>query len=395
MKHLKQLNKFLVLLILIPLYGCNNSEFEEIRNKINNNLESMISESNTFDTSIDEYEVSYKVIKGNAYFNETSKSFKKTGENDAEGITVKTTIKNGKNSISFKKNLLLIDEYYGYLLVYFTDNGDSWAGSGSEKFAMAISNDRENWQTLDIELFASEGTGRFRDPYIKRINDNSFIITSTEAWDNPNIYIIKTNNLIDYDVNLVNISKHDETIGLDGDQCWAPEFFYDESKSKYTVIYSDIGETNAIYACDTKDFKTFGEPYIFYNSEYTVIDGNVSIEDGEYYFFFKDEANASIHYSLYDNSNDLFKGDYTIDANVKVEGPELFVDHRKKETVLYADAYLNGQIMVANIDKTNKFQNNVGLEIDEGISSIGNVRHFSIIEITKSEYERLRNRYVK
>lgn len=379
----------------------DKNKLEEVVDKVNNNLSYIISESNQFESEIDGCTINYEVINGEASFDNDSNKFIKESNNQEETITIKSTISLGDLSKTIEKEVTLINEYYAYLLVYFNGyDGFPDYLVGDETIYFAISTDGINWDKITQKKLISskDGSGRFRDPYVQRTKDNKFTILATEGYINQGIYVINTNEFVDFDVNHVSFASHDRSIGLDGNEVWAPEYFYNETKDMYTITFSDPGDNcKGIYAVDTKDFESFSAPYLFFTSNSNVIDADIALIGGEYYMFYKDENTSKIHYAKTNSlsSNVWFiEDEKAIDCNYLLEGPELFIDHINNRVILYADAYENQLIMSSDVTKLED-KLDINMNVDNGITSLNEVRHFSIIELTKNEYERIVEKYGK
>lgn len=380
----------------------DNNLVEDVGNKIKNSISYIISESNIFDTEIDDCNISYEVISGEAYFDSNTGRFVKNNNDDEKvEITIQATINYNDDLKQITKETKLIDEYYGYLLVYF--NGyDGYPDylTGDETIYFALSKDKVNWLKLTNKslITTNEGSGRFRDPYIQRDKEGNFIIVATEAYRNVGTYIIDTNDFIDFNVKRVQFASHDSSLGLDGNEVWAPEFIYDGETGLYTITYSDPSDNcGGIFAVTTNDFKEFSYPFLFFNADRNVIDANVTFYDGKYYMFYKDEDECRVYYAT---TIDLNNGVWDVGENEaiecdnSVEGPELFVDHIQNNTTLYLDAYDSDFIMSSIINSSTDDASS-NLVINTSLSSLNEVRHFSIIELTQKEYERIANYYEK
>lgn len=85
----------------------------------------------------------------------------------------------------------------------------------------------------------------------------------------------------------------------DAGRTWAPEAVYDEETRDYLVFWaaktrSDHFAKHRVWACRTRDFKTFGKPFIYIDKPNDVIDTDIVRENGRYYRFSKDEKFKSI-----------------------------------------------------------------------------------------------------
>ena len=363
---------------------------------IDNKLNYFISESNYFPDEINGCTIEYSVSSNANYSNS---HFIKTTDNDKEIISVKATVSLGDISKTIEKNIVLLDEYKGYLLVYF-DGHDGWPEhiTGEENIYFAISDDLSNWIKLNKKglLDSDSGSNRYRDPYISRDKDGNFIITCTEGYVNPGMYVSRSDDLINFKTNHISFSSVDKSLGLIGDKTWAPEFVYNYYDDEYTILFSNPGNVNrSIYGVDTYDFNDCSYPYIYFNAGYNVIDADIEMIDNQYYLFYKNEDNGEIHYAISDSINKptwRIEDSSIINDGYPAEGPFIFYDDINNNSYLYIDSYKENQIHSGFVYKWAEILD-IYPDFDEGINEIGGVRHFSIIEITEDEYSRIYNYY--
>lgn len=363
---------------------------------VDNKLNYFISESSYFPDEINGCTIEYSVSSNANYDNN---HFVKVTDNVKEIINVKATVSIGDINGTIEKNIVLLDEYKGYLLVYF-DGHDGWPEhiTGEENIYFAISDNLTNWIKLNKAglLDSDEGSNRYRDPYISRDKDGNFIITCTEGYVNPGMYVARSEDLINFKTNLVSFNSVDKSLGLIGDKTWAPEFVYDYSNDRYTILFSNPGTVNkSIYGVDTYDFNEYSYPYIYFNAGYNVIDADIEMIDNQYYLFYKNEDNGEIHYAIADSLNKptwRIEDSSIINDGYPAEGPFIFYDDINNNSYLYIDSYKENQIHSGFVYKWTETLDAYP-DFDEGINEIGGVRHFSIIEITEDEYNRIYNYY--
>ena len=331
--------------------------------------------------------ISYQVMDGDVEI--VDYNVIKNSNVDKENISIKVVVTNGSVSKEFIKDLILLDEYYGYALMYF--DGEL----GSESVYLAHSIDGLNWTNVSDSalLSASIGNNRLRDPHISRDKDGYFNIVLTQGFDTNSIYYYHSKDLIDFESeSLSRIVYLDRGLGLSGLRAWAPESYYDDSIDAYRVIFSDpLGyKSGAIFETITKDFINYSYPSKIFSPNYPVIDGTIINDRGYYYMYYKDERDgvSSIFYSV---TNDLSEGfelkydDLFLSKYKYVEGPIVFDDIYSNNRIIYLDNYPNGVYLVGYI---------IGdsiewLDIDQYSLPNGIVKHGSIIKITKDEYDKL------
>ena len=379
------------------IFANSYSKLDEATQIINNRIGHIVSESASFPVEYKGYAIDYKILNGNAVFE--NGHFVKTSDDEKTNVSAEITITKDEESNIFRKDFVLLDEYAAYLLVCF-DGHDGWPEhiTGEESIYLAYSDDLKTFIKLNEDKIINSdiGSNRFRDPHISRDENGNFIIAATEGYDNPGIYLVRSTDMIDFEVKHLDFTVNDRSIGLNGLKSYAPEIVYNHNLNIYTIIYSEPSkETVGLFAVDTKDFEDFSQPYLYFDAGYNVIDGNVTEIDGKYYLFYKDEDNDDIYYAISDTLNnpvwDIY--DATKLNPVICEGPFLLKSEITGENYLYVDAYRNSAIYSSIADFGEEFSVDVNLSKDIGITDIGGVRHFSIIEITEKEKMRILDYY--
>lgn len=153
-----------------------------------------------------------------------------------------------------------------------------------------------SWENLGSFLKTTE-TG-LRDPMIAQGPDGTFHLVYTTGRP-KSIGYASSRDLITWTTpRLLPVMQSEPECR----NAWAPELFYDHSRGEWLIHWSStVGgrftETkggdawnNRLYACTTKDFQTFGKPYLFHNPGYAVIDGAIAEWNGKYYLFYKNET---------------------------------------------------------------------------------------------------------
>ncbi len=371
----------------------DDKRFVDAYNKTFNNLEYIISESDEFDDNVDGYDVKYEVIKGRAKY--LDKHFiKDENASDKEKCTILVNI----GDTSFEKEVLLLDEYKAYLLAGFT--GSAFYPdyvTGDETMFFALSEDLKDFEAVDISVGASEGSKRLRDAFIDRDKDGNYVLMATQGYMYKEIYIGQSNSLLDIDADLYDVNYYDRDLDIGGNYTWAPEFIYDSYNDLYVLMYSDSErDDSAIYAVTTKDFKEFSYPYVFFDTGYKIIDADITLIDGKYYLFYKDESDrgyGKLYYAvcdnlaynstwrIYDDVNEAICLDKSLEGPFALRG----IDN---EYYFYCDAHEFAQIYNGKLNVDDE-KLNVNLSLLDS-SVIDGVHHFSIIKLTDKEYERIK-----
>lgn len=371
----------------------DDKRFVAAYNKTFNNLEYIISESDEFDDNVDGYDVKYEVIKGRAKY--LDKHFiKDENASDKEKCTILVNI----GDTSFEKEVLLLDEYKAYLLAGFT--GSAFYPdyvTGDETMFFALSEDLKDFEAVDISVGASEGSKRLRDAFIDRDKDGNYVLMATQGYMYKEIYIGQSNTLLNIDADLYDVNYYDRDLDIGGNYTWAPEFIYDSYNDLYVLMYSDSErDDSAIYAVTTKDFKEFSYPYVFFDTGYKIIDADITLIDGKYYLFYKDESDrgyGKLYYAvcdnlaynstwrIYDDVNEAICLDKSLEGPFALRG----IDN---EYYFYCDAHEFAQIYNGKLSVDDE-KLNVNLSLLDS-SVIDGVHHFSIIKLTDKEYERIK-----
>ena len=324
-------------------------------------------------------------------------------QSDEEKLNIKLDVELSKNgySDSVQIELVLLDEFGGYIMSYF--NGETEKESG--KFAYSY--DGLHWTDLNEGepiLESILGTKRVRDPYIGRNRDGEFIILATQGFDNPDIYYWESTDLIELnDHRLIKVAKYDEKIQSSGERAWAPQFYYDIDDDIYYIYYSDpkissMNNEGNILAIKTKDFSEFSDPFIMYGPGYKVIDGTIVHNGGNRWIIYKDEREgAKTIYTAklfeLDNDSEITYDDKYIFNQRYIEGPFVVDDPYSTKNYLYVDHFPKEKFYVAEYTTLGK--NNDIRWLDESEYTLPNsdVRHGSSIPVTKKELNRLIQHY--
>ncbi|MDY5277310.1 MAG: LamG-like jellyroll fold domain-containing protein [Erysipelotrichaceae bacterium] len=365
----------------------NNKEKLLLNTKIlvYNSLNYIISESDIFDTNINGIDVEYEVIGGNASF-VNNHFLKNELANEKEKITVRVNI----DDISFQKDIVLLDEYYAYLLAGFTGQAIfPECIEGNEKSFFALSEDLKKWSYIDsISINVSSGSKRVRDQYLSRDKTGNYLLLGTQGYMHPEIYLANSESINEFELELKNINYSDKDLHIFANYSWAPEIIYDYDNDQYLILYSDTETKNSpIYAVATKDFELFSYPFIFFDVGFTIIDANITMFDGKYYLFYKGEDVERYGALYYAVSDSLSCGsnwrlyDDEITSSYNLEGP-FGLKGLDNKNYLFADAFEVAKPYYGLFDSDSK----INLK---NIKDLNGVHHFSILKITKSEYERL------
>ena len=316
----------------------------------------------------------------------------KTTASEKVNARLRVTIRQGELSETIERDVVVLDAFTGCVLSYF--NGEL----GEERGKLAYSRDGLHWTDLnrgEAVLSSELGNGRIRDPFIGRDRDGNFVLLATEGFDNPDIYLWRSSDLVTFtDHQLVPVSLWDPFLKMSGTRAWAPEMSYDPQQDLYYIYFSDPTEKDesALYYVTTRDFEHYSYPGNFFKPGYTVIDGTVLQTQGKYWLFYKDERKAAqtIYYASTDALSKLFGEAYDQEFLFPLrfmEGPFVFPVNGEDQYYLY------GTFHVAQFSTLGEDSDLRWLEESEYTLPNEDVRHGSATPVTEQELQRLLQAY--
>lgn len=298
----------------------------------------------------------------------------------------------------------------GFLFVTFKGE----ATPLTEQIYFGISQDGHNWEALnggEPVLISTLGEKGVRDPYLIRTPDNKkFYIIATDLSINHNrswsrairngsksIVIWESDDLVKWsEPRLVRVAADDAGC------TWAPEVIYDEEAKDYLVYWastnnSDNYAKHRIWGNRTKDFKTFGEPFIYIDNAQGIIDTDIVRENGKYYRFSKNEDSK---FTIMEVSDKLM-GPWQVMEQSSLakmngyEGPNCF-----QLEPATADKPATWCLMLDHYSRGEGYKPFITTDISSGQFTPGNnftfpfrFRHGSVSPITAAEMERLKVAY--
>jgi hypothetical protein len=280
----------------------------------------------------------------------------------------------------------------------------------SEQIYFAVSPDGHVWNALNNSqpiLVSTLGEKGVRDPFLVRSHDGKkFYIIATDLsihlnrdWNrathagSKSIVIWDSADLVHWSPpRLVKVAPDDAGC------TWAPEAVYDETQHEYLAFWAsttarDNFGKQRIWAAWTRDFVTFGKPFIYIDKPWHVIDTDIVRENGNYYRFSKDEEYKSITMEISKNLMGPWN-DVTNFSLAKIrgyEGPECYrikpaAGGKPAIWCLVLDQYSKGagyQPFVTEDLSRGQFKPG------EGFVFPFRFRHGSVVPISEDQYERL------
>ena len=295
----------------------------------------------------------------------------------------------------------------GFLFVTFDGEGTPM----SEQIFFGLSKDGRDWEALNDRkpvLVSGAGEKGARDPYIVRSQDGKmFYLLATDLsinrcrdWNrathagSQSILIWESPDLVHWsEPRLVRIAADDAGC------TWAPEAVYDEDTRDYLVFWASMNKRDnfakhRIWACRTKDFKTFDNPFIYIDKPNHVIDTDIVRDNDTYYRFSKDERGQSITMEASAKLMGPWQEmrDFSLGQLVGYEGPACFqlepaAPGKPAEWCLLLDCYGKGlgyQPYVSRDLSGGQFAAATGFKFPFRF------RHGAVLPLTMEEYSRLK-----
>ena len=192
-----------------------------------------------------------------------------------------------------------------YLFSYFT-------GKSETGLHLAYSYDGLTWTPLnEAESYLLPAVGKdklMRDPSIVQAPDGTFHMVWTTGWHDNSIGYASSKDLIHWsEQKSIPVMAHEPTVR----NSWAPELYYDEVSKLYYIFwastidgrFSEVGPSedgldHRLYYVTTSDFKTFSETKLFFNPNFSVIDGAILKKGEEYFLFVKNENKTPVEKNI-------------------------------------------------------------------------------------------------
>ncbi|MDR1672451.1 MAG: glycoside hydrolase family 43 protein [Bacteroidales bacterium] len=245
-------------------------------------------------------------------------------------------------------------EQQAYLFSYFNGNGDG--------LHLAYSHDGLTWTAVKNDsVFLRPVIGKdklMRDPSIAVDDQGVFHLVWTSGWWDQGIGYASSKDLLHWSEqkNIPVMADFEGTRNT-----WAPEVFYNGEDQTFYIFWSSTvpgmfpevatsdsekGLNHRQFYVTTKDFNTFSKTQVFFNPNFSVIDGAILKKDGRYYLFVKNENSNPPEKNIRVTSNTQAVGFPTtvsapITGNYWAEGPTPL--QVGEYVYVYFDKYRNRQ----------------------------------------------------
>ncbi len=391
--------KKLIIILLFLISGCSDSSIkpenmevvkdsqDETYNYLNQWLDSFMHDQDELLSEYDGKAITWYVDSGDASIVD-NKLIKSETADEYEKISLKAIV---DDTAYVFDNICLLDIIHGYLISYFSND--------EECLKLAYTYDGLLWYEANDQkcvVSASIGTKRLRDPYIMRNKDGGFYLLGTQGYDNPEIYVWDSSDLVTFNnERLLKVNESTNENKMSEKQAWAPEGFYDRIIDKY-VIYWSSPQDSGMYYNYSNDLNDISYPSKLLDPGFVVIDGTIFKDGYDYNIVLKDEREPMEEYSQlfvgYSDSDYLGFNEFNMNyiTGHQSEGP--FIIYRGYNYILYYDDYTRFKFKALYFEnfREHDFEEVLDSEI---ISSVGNVKHGSAIALTYREFLRINEVY--
>lgn len=281
----------------------------------------------------------------------------------------------------------------------------------SEQIYFLTSQDGRHWETLNGEspvLVSTVGEKGVRDPYLLRSHDGGkFYLLATDLSINLHhdwgraVHAGSRSLVVWESADLVRWSAPRLVLvaAADAGCAWAPEAIYDEDTGDYLIFWASTNASDGfakhrIWACRTRDFVTFGPPFLYIEKPTSVIDTDIVRDGGKYYRFSKDEKFKAITLEIGEKLLGPWQDvpDFSLAQLRGYEGPECFrlepaAAGNPATWCLILDQYSKGagyQPFVSHDLAGGQFAP------APGFSFPFRVRHGAVLPVTSTEMDRLK-----
>lgn len=344
-------------------------------------------------------EVTWELLSGKAAI-ENGTLVKTPDSAERQPVTLKATLtfENKEKTVEVK-NLVLLDEYAGYILSYFAGKEES------KEMYLGYSYDGIQWMRLnyaDAVLTPTMGNRQIRDPFIMRKKDGSFAIFATNGWTSNMITIWDSEDLLTYENERLCELSHKGGLAS-GFHTWAPECNYDPITNQYFVYWSDPEgnrDVGVTYYNTSTDLLNFSKYDVFYEGPFSLIDASIKKYKGDYYLVHNDSTGDNdtgkggrrIYAAKADSLEAGAFHPYTGSLSEAVaEGPFLLQNFKSGEWFVYYDYYQKHKFGITKAkdlasDEWEYMGINETMPWDE-------VRHGGAIPVTQKELDKILDKW--
>lgn len=224
----------------------------------------------------------------------------------------------------------------------------------TEGLRFLYSEDGLHWDSVAGTWLKPElGDSILRDPSVIVGRDGTFHLVWTISWrGNTGFGYARSKDLVHWSEQrrIAAMDSVASTVNV-----WAPEWFYDDVRDRYMVIYSscvpdrrfEVGveeenNNHRLYYVTTKDFETFSAPKLLYDPGFSCIDATlVKRADSDYVMVLKDNTrpNRNLKVAFAKDPEGPYTAASSPFTGFLVEGPS--VEKLGDDYYIYFDDYQN------------------------------------------------------
>lgn len=216
-----------------------------------------------------------------------------------------------------------------YLFAYFIGNGE-------DGLHLAYSYDGLEWKALkDGKSFLTPTVGKdrlMRDPSIVQGPDGMFRMVWTSGWWDRGIGYASSKDLVHWsEQQNIPVMEYEPT----AKNAWAPELFYDKKSKDYYIFWASTvpslhpdapdsatekGLNHRLYNVTTKNFKNFSTTKLFFDPDFSAIDGAILQRGNEYMLFLKNETLRPVQKNIRVSATKNLQKGFSTDVSAPITG---------------------------------------------------------------------------
>jgi hypothetical protein len=235
-----------------------------------------------------------------------------------------------------------------------------------------------------------------RDPFIQRRQDGTFAVLATDLkgrvfnLNNQYIHVWDSADLTSFSgyrrVHLHDMATHS----------WAPTSFWDPARGQYAVVYSAHNGTRDVFMVNyTTDFTAMGQPQVYFDPGFNVLDGYVLAHGGAFYLAYKNMDNGNLYAA---RSSTGAPNSYTtltggLRQGSAIEAPMLVASNTSNTFWLWGDSFSPANAVFYAWSSGNIGGSSWSVLNQRGYTAPISAKHAGITPITTAERDALVNRW--
>lgn len=291
------------------------------------------------------------------------------------------------------------------LLAYFRQRYEGRVEIGADGQAYQVPDPRGGYADERLHLAVSEDGRRFaplnggkpvwdrwvRDPFLSRAPDGTWHLVGTTRGPGAILHAT-SRDLRSWEAEDVPVLEGlRDRDGRPANNAWAPEWVWDDQTEEFFVFWSSSFERHGwmksrLYACRTRDWRTFSSPSLLFAPPYSVIDGSLLRHGNRWWLFHKEEEfgpetgeRRAIRLAVSDNLEGPYETIGEPIAPTITEGPCAVADPVEPGWLLYYDYCMADGYGLARSGNLVDWTPVVESDFPEG------ARHGSVSELTPED----------